>query len=197
MIVGNATGSAIAQGSLVLGVAGLAGYIRVAPRIVWRDGLTLMLAIGLAAALALDGVIDRLEGAALLIAYRIYLVAVAQAEHIEKEPPCENEAGAFRDPLAIALGLVLITLSAHTVVTSGASLAVTWGVSQTLVGVLVIAIGTSLPELVLSAGAASKGHGSLSAANVIGRVRWSYFVGQSEGDLKVDSDGLQSPRGPA
>ena len=183
VIVGSATGSAIAQGSFVLGVAGLVGYIRVAPRMVRRDGLTLMLATGLTAALGLDGVISRLEGAALVIVYLIYLVAVAQAERVEKAPRGEKESGAIRDLLAIAFGIVIVTLSAHMVVTSSVSLAATWGVSQTLVGVLVIGIGTSLPELVLSVGAASKGHGSLSAGNVIGSNLFDILVPLGVGAL--------------
>jgi cation:H+ antiporter len=168
VIVGNATGSAFAQGTFVLGVAGLVGYVRVAPRMVWRDVLTLLLAIGLTTALSLDGSIDQVEGAVLLIAYLIYVVALIQGERIRKTAPSDSAAGSWRDPIAIAFGLVIVTLSAHAVVTSGVSLAESWGVSQTLVAVLIIGMGTSLPELVLSVGAALKGHGSLSAGNVIG-----------------------------
>jgi cation:H+ antiporter len=183
VIIGNATGSAIAQGTFVLGVAGLVGYLRVAPRMVRRDGLTLLLAIALTAALSADGSIERVEGAALLIAYLIYFVALIQAERIEKGPRDESAAGSFRPPLAIVLGIVIVTLSAHTVVTSGVSLAEGWGVSQTLVAVLIIGMGTSLPELVLSVGAALKGHGSLSAGNVIGSNVFDLFVPVAVGAL--------------
>jgi cation:H+ antiporter len=183
VIVGNATGSAIAQGSFVLGVAGLLAYVRVAPRMVRRDGVTLLLTIGLITVLSLDGSINRLEGAVLLITYLIYLVALVQAEHIGREEPSDVEAGGFPVPLAMAFGIAIVTLSAHAVVTSGLSLAVSWGVSQTLVGVLVLGMGTSLPELVLSVGAALRGQGSLSAGNVIGSNVFDLFVPVGVGAL--------------
>jgi cation:H+ antiporter len=176
VIVGNATGSAIAQGSLVLGVAGLVGYLRVAPRMVRREGLTLLLAIGLTAAVSLDGSIDRFDGTALLIGYLIFFVALVHSQRKERTPPSVSETGAFRVFLSITFGIGIVSLSAHAVVTSGVSLAASWDVSQTLVGVLIIGMGTSLPELVLSVGAAAKGHGSLSAGNVIGSNIFDLFV---------------------
>jgi cation:H+ antiporter len=168
VIVGNATGSAIAQGTLVLGVAGLAGYLSVAKRMVRRDGATLLLAIGLTAALALDGGVSRFEGAALLIAYLIYLVALVQDEHHNGDGEARAQGGATSPLFSIAIGLVTVVLSAHVVVTEGVALAESWGISQTVLGVLVIGAGTSLPELALSVGAAKQGHASMSVGNVIG-----------------------------
>lgn len=183
VIVGNATGSAIAQGSFVLGVAGLVGYLRVAPRMVRREGLTLLLAIGLLTAVSLDGSIDRLDGAALLIAYLIFFVALVHNQQREKAARSDSETGGFRVFLGITFGIGIVSLSAHAVVTSGVSLASSWGVSQTLVAVLIIGMGTSLPELVLSVGAAAKGHGSLSAGNLIGSNIFDLFVPVGVGAL--------------
>lgn len=168
VIVGNATGSAMAQGTLVLGVAGLFGYMGIARRMVQRDGVTLLLAIGLALALCWDGDVTRVEGATLLIAYLIYFVALVQAEHTSHGEPLPRKPGAPSPVFALGVGLVTVILSAHVVVTEGVELATTWGVSQTVVGALIIALGTSLPELALSIGAARQGHPSLSVGNVIG-----------------------------
>lgn len=168
VIVGNATGSAIAQGTLVLGVAGLTGYLSVAKRMVRRDGATLLLAIGLTAVLALDGHVTRIEGAALLIAYLIYLVALVQGEHQSGDGEARVQGGALSPLFFIAVGLVTVVLSAHVVVTEGVALAESWGISQTVLGVLIIGAGTSLPELALSVGAAKQGHASMSVGNVIG-----------------------------
>lgn len=168
LIVGNATGSAITQGTLVLGVAGLVGYLSVAPRMVHRDGLTLLLAAALTGALAFDGQVGRFEGIALLIAYLIYVLALFQAEHDKSEQARRTVKGRLPPTFLIAVGLVTVLLSAHTVVTEGVALADRWGISQTVLGVLIIGAGTSLPELALSIGAAKQGHASLSVGNVIG-----------------------------
>jgi cation:H+ antiporter len=168
VIVGNAIGSAMAQGTLVLGVAGLFGTMGIAPRMIRRDGLTLLLAIALTTILFWDGDVGRLQGAALLIAYLIYFVSLVQAEHGHGEEKTHRDARGLSPMFALFVGLVTVILAAHVVVTEGVELADSWGISQTLVGVLLIALGTSLPELALSVGAMRQGHASLSAGNIIG-----------------------------
>lgn len=168
VIVGNATGSAIVQGTVVLGVAGLTGYLSVAPRMIWRDGLTLLLATAALGLLSLDGRVGHFEGAALLIVYLIYMVALFQAEGRSGGEAKQLAKGRMPPLMAIAIGLVTVVLAAHTVVTEGVQLAEQWGITQTMLGVLIIGAGTSLPELALSVGAARGGHASLSVGNVIG-----------------------------
>ncbi|HUP52240.1 MAG TPA: calcium/sodium antiporter [Longimicrobiales bacterium] len=168
VIVGNAIGSAMAQGTLVLGVAGLFGTMGIAPRMIRRDGLTLLLAIALTTILCWDGDVGRLQGAALLIAYLIYFVSLVQAEHGHGEARTHRDARGPSPMFALFVGLVTVILAAHVVVTEAVELADSWGISQTLVGVLLIALGTSLPELALSIGAMRQGHTSLSVGNVIG-----------------------------
>jgi len=168
VIVGNATGSAIVQGTLVLGVAGMAGYLSVAPRLIWRDGLTLLLCAAILGLLAFDGRVGRYEGAALLLVYLIYMAALVQAENHSGGEPRKTPKGRMHPLMAIGIGLVTVILAAHTVVTEAVQLADAWGMTQTMLGVLIIGAGTSLPELALSVGAAKEGHASLSVGNVIG-----------------------------
>ena len=168
VIVGNATGSAIVQGTLVLGVAGLVGYLSVAPRIVWRDGLTLLMCAAILGLLAFDGRVGRYEGAALLLVYLVYMAALVQAENHSGGEPRTPAKGRMHPLVAIGIGLVTVILAAHTVVTEAVQLAEAWGISQTMLGVLILGAGTSLPELALSVGAAKEGHASLSVGNVIG-----------------------------
>lgn len=168
VIVGNATGSAIVQGTLVVGVAGLTGYLSVAKRMIWRDGLTLLAVAALLGLIARDGRVGHYEGAALLLVYLIYMSALVQAEKGSREEPKKVPKGRLPPLVAISIGLVTVVLSAHTVVTEGVALAEAWGITQTMLGVLIIGAGTSLPELALSIGAAKGGHASLSIGNVIG-----------------------------
>jgi cation:H+ antiporter len=168
VIVGTSLGSAMAQGTLVLGVTGMRGYLPVAPRLIRRVGTTLLLAIALTGALALDGRIARLEGLALLLAYAMYFVALVQGERLSVHAPEPRPAGRLPGPLAIALGLVMISLGAHIVVTEGIALADRLRMSQTLLGIVFVGAGTSLPELALSLGAATQQRASMAVGNVIG-----------------------------
>jgi len=168
VIVGNATGSAVVQGTLVLGVAGLVGYLGVAPRLIWRDGLTLLMSAAIVGLLAFDGRVGPYEGGALLLVYLIYMAALVQAENHSRGEARKQPNGRMHPLMAIGIGIVTVILAAHTVVTEAVQLAEAWGITQTMLGVLIIGAGTSLPELALSVGAAKEGHASLSVANVIG-----------------------------
>ena len=184
LIVGNATGSAIAQGTLVLGVAGLTGYLSVAPRMIRRDGATLVLAIVLVTLLAFDGTVGRVEGGALAIAYLMYLVALYQAERGRGEPS-QPTTGAIPPWLLVFGGLVTVGLAAHVVIVQGVELAERWGITQTVLGALIIGAGTSLPELALSIGAARQGHSSMSVGNVIGSNVFDLLIPVGVGALIV------------
>jgi cation:H+ antiporter len=169
MIVGSALGSVVAQGTLVLGVAGLFGYLPVAPRMVRRDGATLFLGVLLAAAVALDGRITRIEGLVLVLVYGVYFAALWQAERSGTATEKETlESAPFSAPRSIAAGVLVVLVSAHVVVTNGVALAESLGVSQTLLAVILVGLGTSLPELALSIRAATERHAALSVGNVIG-----------------------------
>ncbi|MBT8404210.1 MAG: sodium:calcium antiporter [Gemmatimonadetes bacterium] len=169
MIVGSALGSVVAQGTLVLGVAGLFGYLPVARRMVKRDGTTLLLGVVLAAAVAADGLITRGEGLVLFLVYGVYFVALWQAEWSGEAAEEDTLAAApFSASRSIVLGVAVVLVSAHFVVTGGVALAESLGVSQTLLAVILVGLGTSLPELALSIRAATERRAALSVGNVIG-----------------------------
>jgi cation:H+ antiporter len=168
VVVGNMTGSVVAQGALVLGVSGLFTYLRLAPRMIRRDGTILMLAIGLFALVGIDGRIVRAEGAALIVGYAIYLVALLQAERNGKFQPKPAEGRAIVDFLTVGLGLATVVVAAHVVVVNAITIAESWHVSQTLIGIFLVGAGTSLPELALSIRAAAKGQSGISVGNVVG-----------------------------
>ncbi len=175
IIVGNAIGSTMAQATLVVGVAGLFGYLSMAPRMVRRDGTTLLLAIAMALLLGLDGMISRGEGMVMLLAYALYLVALSQGERGRKRNNV-SAPGMVPTPILILVGLSTVTLAGHVVVTEGVALAETLGMSQTILGLFILGFGTSIPELALSVGAARDGHGSLAVGNAIGSCVFDLLV---------------------
>ena len=176
VVVGNMTGSVVTQGAVVLGVSGLLSHLRLAPRMIRRDGIILLLAIGLFALVGSDGRIVRSEGAVLIVGYAIYLVALFQAERSGKDAPKPTEGRAIVDLLTVTLGLAIVAVAAHVVVVNAISIADDWNVSQTVVGIFLVGAGTSLPELALSVRAAAKGQSSMSVGNVIGSNTFDLMV---------------------
>ncbi len=167
VIIGNAIGSAIAQGSSVLGVAGVVGHLWLPPRIIRRDGLVLLFSILLVGLLAANGELERLDGPILLVVYGVYLAGLVQGETIRsRTKPTDPKIP--RTALTIIVGLVTVAFSAELVVRNALTLAERWDLTQTAVGTLLIGVGTSLPELALSLGAAAKGRIGLSVGNIIG-----------------------------
>jgi len=168
MIVGSAVGSAIVQGSVVLGIAGLVGYLPAGPRMIRRYGTTLLLSVGLTAALFYDGVAGRVDGLVMILVYGLYFAALFRLERTEEdvaELPVPSRLSATQ---ATVIGLGVVVLCAHMVIEGGVALAEMLGMSQTLLAVIFVSAGTSLPELALSVRAAAERHGSLSVGNVIG-----------------------------
>ena len=176
VVVGNMTGSVVAQGALVLGVSGLFVCLRLAPRMIRRDGVILLLAIGLFALMGIDGRIVRAEGAVLIVGYAIYLVALIQAERNEKYEPEAVKGRAIVDFMTVALGLATVVVAAHVVVVNAISIAQDWNISQTVIGIFLVGAGTSLPELALSVRAATTGQSSISVGNVIGSNTFDLMV---------------------
>ncbi|MGD9801322.1 MAG: calcium/sodium antiporter [Parvularculaceae bacterium] len=178
--VGNVVGSNIANILLILGLSAFIAPFDVERKAFRRDGVVVLAATLLAIAVSMTGVFDRAAGAGFLAAITLY---IAYAFVTERSAPQSAEAahhaaeGAAlpagpKSPmldLAMALaGLVLLVLGAKFLVTGAISVAASLGVSETVIGLTVVAIGTSLPELVTSSMAALRGKSGLALGNVVG-----------------------------
>lgn len=177
--VGNVIGSNIANILLILGLTALIAPVAVEPKSFGRDAPALAAATIIAILVAMTGEFGRLAGAGFLIAIAAY---IAFAYLTERRAPAnpetqrhEAEAGeiAGRDSplLAIlfaAVGLALLIAGAKLLVTGSIALAVKFNVPEAVIGLTVVAVGTSLPELVTSVMAALRGKGDLALGNVVG-----------------------------
>ncbi len=169
--VGNVIGSNIANILLILGTAALVAPIAVAPQALRQDGAALAVVTLAAAALLVPGNIGRGGGALLLVGLAVYLMFTlrgaasnpAPADAPDLPHPSVPKAG-----VAFGLGLLLTLLGAQMLVHGAVSLAKGLGVSDAIIGLSIVAIGTSLPELVTSITAARRGHADVAIGNVIG-----------------------------
>jgi K+-dependent Na+/Ca+ exchanger related-protein len=179
LALGNAYGSNIANIALILGVTAL-----ISPVIVKRDALKrdvpILIGVTVVAIIeAADGSISRMDGVVLLLlfagimGFNIWseIRAKKKASALEKEAEDGDESGKASLPKSVAwllLGLTLLVLSSRCLVWGAVSIAQALGVSDLLIGLTIVAVGTSLPELASSIAAARKGENDLAFGNIVG-----------------------------
>lgn len=177
--VGNVVGSNTANILLILGVTTLIRRLPVSPEAFWRDGLALVGSTAICVAAVLFGQLDRWVGAVLLAALAGYLLWAYRSESAHPDAEAEKHehiaADAPQGPSSVLLsvglallGVVVTIVGARMLVSSAIVLAQGWGVSDTVIGLTVVAVGTSLPELVACVIAALRGHSDVALGNVIG-----------------------------
>ncbi|MBQ6538517.1 MAG: calcium/sodium antiporter [Eubacterium sp.] len=185
--VSNVVGSNIFNLIVVLGVCALLKPLPVDTRIKKRDfpiSLIATVALAFMAALyiifgprpdmsdtmATAGIISRIGGIILMIgfvAYMLYTIKYAKNNKTEEDDSA-NTSSLLKDIVFIVLGAAMIVAGGDGVVSSAKNLAMMWGMSETLVGLTIVAIGTSLPELVTSIVASVKGENGMAIGNVVG-----------------------------
>ncbi|MDN5203923.1 sodium:calcium antiporter [Fulvivirgaceae bacterium BMA10] len=169
VIVGNALGSCFAQVSIVLGISGLAGYLTLTKKHLKYDGIVLLGSIALLFLFALDGIISRIEGISLLIVYTIYYLSLFHNENFaSKIKTTKSDKRIWQDLFFLISGALVVIFCADRVVHHAVILAESWGVKQSFIGIILIGLGTSLPELAISINAALKKASGLSVGNLIG-----------------------------
>lgn len=168
IITGNAIGSCMAQITVILGIVALFLTAQLDRNQLYFNGIFLLLSIVVVFLLGADGIINRLEGGILLTTYAVYYVLLVKRD----KTPTEGEAHALpslsRTLLFLVVGILVLIVSSHGVVDSAMRLASVWGLEQSFVGIAFIGLGTSLPELAVSLGAALRRATHLSVSNIIG-----------------------------
>ncbi len=168
--VGNILGSNVANILLVLGLAALLRPIAVAPRLVRGHLPAMIAASALSAALAADGRIGAGDGAILLTGLGAYLAGTVSWDEPQELDAAAPQASATRSQAALRtlLGIPLLAAGSWLLVDGGVTLADTLGISDLVVGLTMIAIGTSLPEIAAAAAAARHGQSDMIVGTVIG-----------------------------
>ena len=173
LAMGNVIGSNIANIGLVLGLVCLIAPITIASSRFKREYPPFLLSALLILFLAWDLKIDDLEGIIMVGLLAIYIWrSFNYKEDLNTEP--EEEVRFFSDKgptfqvLLILIGLIGLVSGAKFLVSGGVSIARTLGIGEWFIGITVVAIGTSLPEIVSSIMAARRGHGEMAIGNIFG-----------------------------
>ena len=175
--IGNVIGSNIANILLVLGVMALLNPFQVSGETLKRDGRVMLMVSALLVAMAYWGMISALMGAGLLLALLVYMIALyrgAQSESQGNKEASENvtenvlPGGLWLAVPVLIAGLIGIIWGADLMVTGAIQLARGFGVSEAVIALSIVAIGTSLPELAVSIVASLRGQAGLAVGNIIG-----------------------------
>lgn len=176
MAVGNVVGSNIANVGLVLGITVLIRPVRLDLAIIRKDIYIMIAASLLAVVFLFSGHIGRLEGGflvALIVAYVWF--NLQQAAKVRGQQKANYEAGiadithsVWFDVARVVIGLAALVVGGQWFVTGAVQLATNLDISPALIGLTVVAIGTSLPELAATVVAAYRGHGDIAIGNVVG-----------------------------
>jgi cation:H+ antiporter len=165
--IGNVVGSNIANILLILGIAALIGPIVARMADLRRDLAWMLGSSALLVPLFWNGNLGRIEGAVLVVGILTYLAICLRSAG--DEPAVEHDVMAVWKALGLVLlGLAALVGGARLLVDSATEIARTYGVSEAVIGLTIVAVGTSLPELATTIAAAIKGQRDIALGNVIG-----------------------------
>lgn len=170
--LGNVIGSNIANIGLILGIVMIINAMKVDESFFKTDWPAMMISsILLFAVLKYDGEINRIEGGILfflLICFVIYLIKFQKKSNTDVEIPLEKAMPMYQVILFLVIGGLGLWGGSELLITGAVNLAEAYGVSDRVIAVSVVAIGTSIPELAASIIAAVKKESSISIGNIIG-----------------------------
>ena len=179
---GNVVGSNIANIGLILGLAALIRPIRIEAQLLRLDLPILIGASVLVTFLFRDGMLSRIEGTVLVLLLLGYLGFALRKARIEADVPVPATGEQTRrQPVPVVLGLVfvgitMLAMGSFAFVNGAEDLAIQLGVSPAIVGLTIVALGTSLPEMATSLVAAYRGQGDIAVGGVVGSNVFNLFA---------------------
>jgi len=176
--IGNVLGSNIANIALILGITAIIKPLSISSAVIRRE-LPLMIVVTLLAGLILwDSHLGFYEGVLLFVLFAAFILAMLRISQIEKnkgdafleEQESEVPEGVSNGKAAfwVVVGLIILPLAADKLVESAVVIAKYFGMSDLIIGLTIIAIGTSLPELAASLAGVLKGEDDMAVGNIIG-----------------------------
>ena len=177
LAVGNAYGSNIANMGLVLGFVALMAPLAVHSSVIRKEMPLLVIVMLVTGYMLLDGWISRIEAALLLVGLGVFITASIISSRGQQDDPLMAEVTESLDSKPMSrgksimwtlIGLVLLIASSRLLVWGAVEIAVGFGVSDLIIGLTVVAVGTSLPELASSISALRRNEHDMVLGNVVG-----------------------------
>lgn len=168
--LGTIIGSAIFNVTVIIGAAALFGKYKFESRVFYRDGLFYLFTVGVTILAVIDGKLTSFEAISWVVIFFAYLGWLIHDARRGKPVPKESfkPMSSRRAVVLIILSLLVIGVSARFLVSSVISITSKVGVSKTIFSLVIVAVGTSIPDLLTSLQAARKKMGSLAVSNALG-----------------------------
>ena len=173
LAVGNVVGSNIFNTMLIVGVAAMVAPMTILPSTVRKDvPVALLASVALTVMVLMDGDLSRVDAALLFVGFLAFMWVTlrgAKGSHaIEQEQAAPRGYSVLKSVGLLVLGLACLVVGSNIFVDGATSVAQTLGVSEAVIGLTIVAGGTSLPELATSVVAARKGNSGIAIGNVLG-----------------------------
>ncbi|CAI3794320.1 calcium/sodium antiporter [Rheinheimera sp. MM224] len=176
LAIANVVGSNIFNVLFILGAAAMISPLIISRQLIRQDVPIMVLISVVALLMTLDGNISRLEAGILfagLLSYTWFLFRQGKAKGAdtvdeEVEAMLKSNTPAWQNVLLVVGGLILLVLGARWLVESAIEIARAWGVNEAVIGLTIVAAGTSLPEVVTSIVATIRGERDIAVGNVVG-----------------------------
>lgn len=168
--IGNVVGSNILNVLVILGLAASLTTISVAKSTIFREIPFMIFTTALLLVLGLDGTITLMDGVILWVAFMFYLgYLFRMAKNGEGEvEEINGDRPLWKSAIWSVIGLVLIIAGSNVAVEAATTIARSLGLSERLIGLTIVALGTSLPELFTSVSAAKRGNADIAIGNIVG-----------------------------
>ena len=168
MAVGNVVGSNTMNAMLIVGCAAMVAPMTISRSTVKKDIPFSIAASVLLILLALDSSLSRIDGILLLLGFAAFMTYTLRQAKTSSDETVREQSPVWKNILFLVFGLAGLVLGSNLFVDSASNVALSLGISEGVVGLTVVAGGTSLPELATSVVAARKGQSAIAIGNVIG-----------------------------
>ena len=207
IVIGNKIGSFFTQITLIMGILGLNQKIFVSKWELRREGVMLFVSVFLFLLCALDGVLSRIDALILIISYFLYLILIIWSEkkieragpeikysekerlHKEDFKPIEEVSKPYslrKDIIIFTIGLLILLIGAEIIIIYGHALAIQLGVPGTIVGIFIVGIGTSLPELCADLTALRRESEGIAIGDILGSNVCDILLATGSGAIIAD-----------
>ncbi len=173
--IGNVLGSNIANILLILGISALIAPLIIPVRKLWRDLGFMLLATAVIWVMLLDGNVTRLDGVLLALGLIIFLATAFLTGKVEPDEANEGDIPQWKAWAMTLGGLVVLVIGARLLVDSSTEIARAFGISEAVIGLTIVAVGTSLPELATSVIAAIRKQTEIAVGNIVGSNIFNIF----------------------
>ena len=166
--IGNVVGSNILNILIILGITAVITSVAIQKSTLWVEIPYMLVVTIVLIIMGLDGSVSRIEGVILWVMFIIYLAYLFYLAKNRKEENEEVETSTWKLILSAIVGGVVVVWGSDITVDAATTIAQMIGISERFIGLTIVALGTSLPELVTSVTAARKGNADIAIGNIVG-----------------------------